>query len=191
MQKTNSLNHHWIWPWIIAESCWTGHSDSIYHLRDYNIFGTQWWEGTKDIKHDIFIFAAAKLMVKEFVEEFFNNQKVVCLSQQFPIEFNSTNYIQQLKKRTQVEGHMQVCLKINGAFQTMTPSSSKLILLKAAYFLMTWDQSFIAAKVLKSVMESKGEHRVPCAFAVSSCTRCSSQALLFMTTQRKNTASSA
>lgn len=93
-------------------------------------------------------------MAKEVVEEFSDDQKLACLSQRFPIEFNSTNYIEQSKERTQVEGHMRVCLKIDGAFQTMTTaSSSEPILSEAAYFLMTRDQSFNAAKALKSVME--------------------------------------
>jgi hypothetical protein len=101
-------------------------------------------------------------MAKECVEEFSDDQKLACLSQRFPIEFNSTNYIEQSKERTQVEGHMRVCLKIDGAFQTMTTaSSSEPILSEAAYFLMMRDQSFNAAKALKSVMEgfaiSKGD----------------------------------
>jgi hypothetical protein len=86
---------------------------------------------------------------------------LACLSQCFPIEFNSTNYVSQVKERKQVEGHMRVCLKIDGAFQTMaTTSSSEPILSEAAYFVMR-KPSFNVAKALKTVMEdfsiSKGD----------------------------------
>jgi hypothetical protein len=86
---------------------------------------------------------------------------LACLSQRFPIEFNSTNYTTQATERKQVEGHLRVCLKIDGAFQTMTTaSSSEPILSEAAYVVMQ-RQSFHAPNALKSVMEgfsiSKGD----------------------------------
>ena len=60
-----------------------------------------------------------------------------------------------------MEGHKQVCLKIDAAFETMTStSSSDPILSEAAYFVMQ-KRSFNAPKALKSVMEgfsiSKGD----------------------------------
>ncbi|EDR02266.1 uncharacterized protein LACBIDRAFT_295447 [Laccaria bicolor S238N-H82] len=126
------------------------------------LFATRWQAGSDDVKRDILIFAAAKLMAEEFVKKFSDDQKLACLAQRIPLEFQSTNYIEQSNERKQVEGHMRVCLKIDGACQTMTTaSSSEPILSEAAYFLMTRDHSFNAADALKSVMEgfaiSKGD----------------------------------
>ena len=86
---------------------------------------------------------------------------LACLSQRFPIEFNSTDYITQAKERKQVESHLRVCLKMDGALQTMTTRSpSEPILSEAAYVVMQ-RQSFNAPNALKSVMEdfpiSKGD----------------------------------
>jgi len=94
-------------------------------------------------------------------KELDNDQMLACLSQRLPIGFNSTNYISQENERKQVEGHMRICLKIDGAFETMTTtSSSEPILSEAAYFLMQ-NESFNAPKALRSVMEgfaiSKGD----------------------------------
>jgi hypothetical protein len=92
------------------------------------------------------------------IEELSNDQALACLSHRLPIEFNSTNYISQQKERRQVEGHMRVCIKIDGAFETMTTVSSSEP--EAAYFVMC-KQSFNAPKALKSIMEgfsiSKGD----------------------------------
>jgi hypothetical protein len=107
-------------------------------------------------------FAATKLLnANHSIENLTNDQALACLSQRFPIEFNSTNYITQEKERKQVEGHMRVCLKIDAAFETITTiSSSEPILSEAAYFVMQ-KRSFNAPKALKSVMEgfsiSKGD----------------------------------
>jgi hypothetical protein len=107
-------------------------------------------------------FAARKLLNADHTTENLTiDQALACLSQRFPIEFNSTNYITQEKERKQVEGHMRVCLKIDAAFETMTTiSSSEPILSEAAYFVMQ-KRSFNAPKALKSVMEgfsiSKGD----------------------------------
>jgi hypothetical protein len=89
------------------------------------------------------------------------DQKLACLSQRLPIEFNSTNYTSHQKEMKQVEGHMRVCLKIDAAFETMTTtSSSEPILSEAAYFVMQRG-NFDAPTALKSVMEgfsiSKGD----------------------------------
>jgi hypothetical protein len=104
----------------------------------------------------------AKLLNADYTtEDLSNDQALACLSQRFPIEFNSTSYISQEKERKQVEGHMRVCLKIGAAFETMTTtSSSEPILSEAAYFVMQ-KGSFNAPKALKWVMEgfsiSKGD----------------------------------
>ena len=86
---------------------------------------------------------------------------LACLSQRFPIEFTSTNYITQAKERKQVEGHLRVCLKIDGAFQTMTTTSSSEPLLSEAAYVVMQRQSFNVPNALKSVMEgfsiSKGD----------------------------------
>ena len=70
---------------------------------------------------------------------------LACLAQCMPIEFNSTNYIAQALEKKQ-EGHMQVCLKINAAFESMvTILTSEPILAEAAYFVMA--QKFFHAPV--------------------------------------------
>ena len=119
-------------------------------------------QGSEPVKREIVQYAVAKLLnADDPPEELSNDQVLACLSQRFPIEFNSTNYISQEKERKQVEGHMRVCLKIDAAFETMsTTSSSEPILSEAAYFIMQ-KQSFNAPKALKLVMEgfsiSKGD----------------------------------
>lgn len=131
-------------------------------LRQYYRFATRYLRGGKNIKLEIIQFAAGKLLNAEFtIKSLSNDQMLACLSQRFPIEFKSTNYITQASERKQVEGHMRVCLKVDAAFETMTTTtSSEPLLSEAAYFIMQ-KSSFNAVEALKSVMEgfaiSKGD----------------------------------
>ena len=64
-------------------------------------------KGSDSVKQQIIQFAVAKLLNADYTtEEFSSDQVLACLSQRFPIEFNSTNYISQEMERKQVEGHM-------------------------------------------------------------------------------------
>ena len=104
---------------------------------------------------NIITFATTKLLNAELdkVEELTNNQRLACLSQCIPLEFNSTTYITQANKRKQVEGHMHVCLKIDAIFESMiTVSASEPLLSEAAYSIMA-HSSFNVPKAMKSVLE--------------------------------------
>jgi hypothetical protein len=75
--------------------------------------------------------------VDHSIGELSNDQALTCLPQWFPIEFNSTHYISQQKERKKVEGHMQVCLKIDATFETMTTMSlSEPTLSEVTYFII-------------------------------------------------------
>ncbi|KAK2461413.1 hypothetical protein APHAL10511_005876 [Amanita phalloides] len=119
-------------------------------------------KGSETVKQEIIQFAVAKLLnANKATDNLSNDQLLACLSQRFPIEFNSTNYISQEKERKQVEGHMRVCLKIDATLETMTTtSSSEPILSEAAYYVMQ-RQSFNAPRALQLVMDgfsiSKGD----------------------------------
>src|SRR5260370_39394772 len=82
-------------------------------------FGSLYDAGDKAVREDIITFAATKLLNAEpdKVEELTDDQRLACLSQRIPLEFNSTTYIAQANERKQVEGHMRVCLKIDAAFE--------------------------------------------------------------------------
>jgi len=99
-------------------------------------FGSLYDAGDKAVREDIITFATTKLLNAEpdKVEELTNDQRLACLSQRIPLEFNSTTYIAQANERKQVEGHMRVCLKIDAAFESMiTVSASEPLLSEAAY----------------------------------------------------------
>src|SRR5438477_5247622 len=114
-----------------------------------------WDAGDKEIQQAIILLARAKLLNSEplGVENLNNDQKLACLSQRLPIEFNSTTYIAQANERKQVEGHMRVCLKIDSTFESMvTVSASEPLLSEAAYTVMV-NPSFNAPKAMKTVMD--------------------------------------
>ena len=127
-------------------------------------------QGSEPVKREIVQYAVAKLLnADDPPEELSNDQVLACLSQRFPIEFNSTNYISQEKERKQVEGHMRVCLKIDAAFETMTTmSSSEPILSEAAYFVKQ-KGSFNMPKTLQSVVEGFSISKVTVASFWYSC----------------------
>ena len=118
-------------------------------------FGSLYDAGDKAVREDIVTFAAAKLLNAEpdQVEELNDDQRLACLSQRVPLEFNSTTYIAQANERKQVEGHMRVCLKIDAAFESMiTVSASEPLLSEAAYSVMA-RASFNVPKAMKSVLD--------------------------------------
>ena len=87
------------------------------------------------------------------VEELTDDQRLACLSQRIPLEFNSTTYIAQANERKQLEGHMRVCLKIDAPFESMiTVSASEPLLPEAAYSIMA-QALFNVLKAMKSVLE--------------------------------------
>ena len=147
------------------------------HLWGFHRFAARYLEGSEAVRREIIQFAVTKLLNADYTtKNISNTQALACLSQQLPIELNSTNYLSQEKEREQVEGHMRVCLKIDAAFETMTTtSSSEPILSEAAYFIMQ-SGSLNAPKALKSVMEgfsiSKGDRGELLALLLFSCTRC-------------------
>ena len=68
---------------------------------------------------------------------FDEDQKLACLAQRLPIEFNSTTYAAKSLEMKQVEGHLRVCLKVDAGFETMTTvSASEPLLSEAAYWMM-------------------------------------------------------
>ncbi|KAF9470654.1 hypothetical protein BDN70DRAFT_888887 [Pholiota conissans] len=80
------------------------------------------------------------------------HQKLACLSQRLPIEFNSTNYVDQEKELQQVEGHVRVCLKANAGFDKLvTVSPSEPILSEAAYFIMSSSKIDIPATLFNTL----------------------------------------
>jgi len=118
-------------------------------------FGSLYDAGDKAVSEDIVTFAATKLLNAEpdKVKELTDEQRLACLSQRVPIEFNSTTYVAQASERKQVEGHMRVCLKIDAAFESMvTVSASEPLLSEAAYSIMA-RTSFNVPKSMKSVLE--------------------------------------
>ena len=118
-------------------------------------FGSLYDAGDKAVREDIITFAATRLFNAEpdKVEELTDDQRLACLSQRIPLEFNSTTYIAQANERKQVEGHMRVCLKIDAAFESMiTVSASEPLLSEAAYSIMA-QASFNVPKAMKSVLE--------------------------------------
>jgi hypothetical protein len=124
-------------------------------------FGSLYDAGDKAVKEDIVTFAAAKLLNAELskVQELTDDQKLACLSQRIPLEFNSTTFITQASERKQVEGHMRVCLKIDAAFESMvTVSASEPLLFKAAYRVMA-KTSFNVPKAMKSVLDGFAIHK--------------------------------
>ncbi|KAK2464489.1 hypothetical protein APHAL10511_003468 [Amanita phalloides] len=115
------------------------------------LFSARYLKGSASVKREIIQFAVAKLLNADHTpKKLSNDQLLACLSQRFPIEFNSTNYISQAR---QVEGHMRICLNISAGFETMaTTSSSEPILSEAAYSVMQ-EPLFNAPRALQLVMD--------------------------------------
>jgi hypothetical protein len=66
-----------------------------------------------------------------------DHQRLACLAQRLPIEFNPTTYVDQSHEMKQVEGHLRVCLKVDAGFESMTTvSASEPLLSEAAYWVM-------------------------------------------------------
>jgi hypothetical protein len=118
-------------------------------------FGARYDYASDEIKADIVKFAAAKLLGGRSYppeEPLKDNEKLACLAQRLPIEFNSTTYTAQSQEMEQVEGHLRVCLKVDSSFQSMqTVSSSEPLLSEAAYWIMQ-DENFDAVGALKSIL---------------------------------------
>lgn len=118
-------------------------------------FGSLYDAGDKAVRERIVTFARAKLLnaQPQTVEDFTDHQKLACLSQRIPLEFYSTTYVAQGNERTQVEGHMRVCLEIDATFESMvTVSASEPLLSEAAYTIMS-RPSFDVPKAMKSVLQ--------------------------------------
>ena len=120
----------------------------IIRLLDFNAptwlilairFGSLYDAGDEAVQEDIVSFAAMKLLNGELNadEELTSHQKLACLSQRIPLEFNSTTYIDQVSERKQVEDYMRVCFTIDAASESMvTVSASEPLLSEAAYMIM-------------------------------------------------------
>jgi len=144
------------------------------HVR----FGSLYDAGDDSVRNQIVRFAAGKLLNVDVndstTEELSDDQRLACLSQRIPIEFNSTTYVAQASERKQVEGHMRVCLKIDAGFESMvTISASEPILSEAAYSIMT-RESFDVLKVVKISFEGfairqgdRGEYLITVLFTMS------------------------
>jgi hypothetical protein len=101
------------------------------------------------------VFAVAKLLNSSHVtnKPLTDAQCLACISQRIPIEFNSTTYMAQARERTQVEGHMRVCLKVDAGFESMvTVSASEPLLSEAAYSVMT-RENFDTLGAMKTILE--------------------------------------
>ncbi|KAF9486228.1 hypothetical protein BDN70DRAFT_988226 [Pholiota conissans] len=111
---------------------------------------------TSVIKDEIVGYAAIKLLGSKSTEyspgQPLNiHQKLACLSQRLPIEFNSTSYIAQQHQLQQMEGHMHVCLKVDGRFDSIvTNSPSEPLLSEAVYYVME-SSGFDVALTLRAV----------------------------------------
>ncbi|KAJ2927619.1 hypothetical protein H1R20_g9470, partial [Candolleomyces eurysporus] len=121
------------------------HATTIEFIASYGrpLWGTIFSSAdssAKEIKDSIVKYGAMKLLggkpitnITHLEEE----QKLACLSQRVPIEFNSTSYIAQSQEQQQVEGHMRICLKVDAGFESMvTTSPSEPLLSEAAYYTM-------------------------------------------------------
>ena len=100
------------------------------------------------------MFAVGKLLNADpNTQEFTVHQKLACLSQRLPIQFNSTAYISRTSEIKQVEEHLRVCLKVDATLQNMeTVSPSEPLLSEAAYVVMA-RKSFQPLETFKSILE--------------------------------------
>jgi len=103
------------------------------------------------------LFAVRKLLNADpYTQEFTQHQKLACLSQRLPIQFNSISHPAQM---TQVEEHLRVCLKVSASLESMeTVSSSEPLLSEAAYVIMA-RKSFKPLEAFKSILESFPIHQ--------------------------------
>jgi len=106
------------------------------------------------------MFAVGKLLNADpDTQEFTEHQKLACLSQRFPIQFNSTTYISHASEMKQVEEHLRVCLKVDATFESMeTISPSEPLLSEAAYVVMA-RKSFRPLETFKSILEGFAIHQ--------------------------------
>lgn len=67
-------------------------------------FGSLYDAGDKAVREDIVTFAATKLLNADPQEvgDLSDDQRLACLSQRIPLEFNSTTYIAQANERKQL-----------------------------------------------------------------------------------------
>jgi hypothetical protein len=72
------------------------------------------------------------------------------LSQRFPIEFYTTNYLDK-KEMRQIEGHMRVCLKIDASLKSMKSVTASEPLLSEAAFAVMQLPSFRPVKTLEEI----------------------------------------
>jgi len=115
-----------------------------------------------EVKAEIVQFAAMKLLGgEEYAHKFvFNDdQKLACLAQRLPIEFNSTTYPAQSQEMKQVEGHLRVFLKVDARFESMmTVSASEPLLSEVAYWVMQ-NPAFDPPEVLKLILGRFSVHK--------------------------------
>ena len=106
------------------------------------------------------MFAVRKLLNADpYTQEFTQHQKLACLSQRLPIQFNSRTYVSRNAEMTQVEEHLRVCLKVDATLETMeTVSPSEPLLSEAAYVIMA-QKSFKPVEALKSILEGFAIHQ--------------------------------
>jgi hypothetical protein len=106
------------------------------------------------------IFAVRKLLNADpYTQEFTQHQKLACLSQRLPIQFNSRTYFSHNAEMTQVEEHLRVCLKVDATLESMeTVSPSEPLLSEAAYVIMA-RKSFKTLEAFKSILESFPVHQ--------------------------------
>jgi hypothetical protein len=106
------------------------------------------------------LFAIGKLLNDDpYTKQLTQEQKLACLSQRLPIEFNSTTYTSQTAEMKQVEGHLRVCLKVDANFESMvTVSPSEPLLSEAAYAVMD-RESFNPVQAFRSILEGFAVHK--------------------------------
>jgi hypothetical protein len=119
-------------------------------------FGARYDNGDELVRQQMIGFAATKLLGGAGYHsgiKLTDSMKLACLAQRLPIEFNSCTYTQQDMEMEQIEGYMQVCLKIDAGFESMqTVSASEPLLSDAAYVVMG-NKKFDAPNTLKMVLQ--------------------------------------
>ncbi|KDR72947.1 hypothetical protein GALMADRAFT_228637 [Galerina marginata CBS 339.88] len=122
------------------------------------LFGSFYGAGDDSVKDGIVDFAIQKLLRTSKNKSLDLDQSFACLSQRFPIEFVSANYISHAEKK-QVEGHLRVCAKIEANFRSMTSlAPSEPLLSEAAYAVMARGR-FDPLSTFKSILEGFSVHK--------------------------------
>ncbi|TFY78103.1 hypothetical protein EWM64_g5907 [Hericium alpestre] len=107
-------------------------------------------------------FAELKLLgrVVKREQKLQDSERLACLSQRLPIEFQTTRYNTSDAERRQVENHMRVCLKVSDDLQSMTTiNPSEPILSEAAFRIMDSREDFNVPSALRDVLQGFSVHQ--------------------------------